>query len=91
MTDFKVELVEDNISEMYVEFKGPPDSKLFLPLCSFSSFSVLSLPLFLSHMRKHSDTDTICFSFTMLFILFLSDSTTLHNKTKIPWIAMGCS
>ncbi|KAG7674467.1 hypothetical protein Ndes2526B_g05198 [Nannochloris sp. 'desiccata'] len=26
MTDFKVDLVEDNISEMNIEFKGPPDS-----------------------------------------------------------------
>lgn len=26
MTDFKVELVDDNISEMHVDFKGPPGS-----------------------------------------------------------------
>eukprot|EP00887_Chlorella_sp_A99_P003558 scaffold7.g3558.t1 len=26
MSDWKVELVEDNISEFHVEFKGPPDS-----------------------------------------------------------------
>ncbi|DBA93766.1 hypothetical protein WJX82_010173 [Trebouxia sp. C0006] len=26
MSDWKVDLVDDNISELYVEFKGPPDS-----------------------------------------------------------------
>lgn len=28
MSDWKVDLVNDNISELYVEFKGPPDSEL---------------------------------------------------------------
>lgn len=27
MSDWKVDLVNDNISELYVEFKGPPDSE----------------------------------------------------------------
>lgn len=27
MSDWKVDLVNDNISELNVEFKGPPDSK----------------------------------------------------------------
>jgi hypothetical protein len=27
MSDWKVELVEDNISEFYVEFSGPKDSE----------------------------------------------------------------
>ncbi len=27
MSDWKVDLVDDNISELYVEFKGPPDSE----------------------------------------------------------------
>jgi hypothetical protein len=27
MSDWQVELVEDNISEFHVHFKGPPDSK----------------------------------------------------------------
>lgn len=27
MSDWKVELIEDNISEFYVEFKGPKDSE----------------------------------------------------------------
>lgn len=30
MTDFKVDLVEDNISEMHIQFKGPVDSKSLL-------------------------------------------------------------
>lgn len=28
MSDYKVELVEDNISEFHVVFKGPPESAL---------------------------------------------------------------
>jgi hypothetical protein len=28
MSDWKVELIEDNISEFYVDFGGPKDSKL---------------------------------------------------------------
>jgi hypothetical protein len=28
MTDYKVDLVEDNISEFHVEFKGPVDSEI---------------------------------------------------------------
>ncbi len=28
MSDWKVELVNDNINELYVEFKGPKESKL---------------------------------------------------------------
>lgn len=27
MSDWKVEMVEDNINEFYVEFRGPSDSK----------------------------------------------------------------
>ena len=27
MSDWKVDLVNDNISELYVDFKGPPDSE----------------------------------------------------------------
>lgn len=30
MSDWKVELVEDNISEFYVDFSGPKDSKYLL-------------------------------------------------------------
>ena len=30
MSDWKVELVNDNINELYVEFKGPKESKLLL-------------------------------------------------------------
>lgn len=30
MTDYKVELIEDNICEMNVHFHGPKDSTLFL-------------------------------------------------------------
>lgn len=30
MSDWKVELVNDNINELYVEFKGPKESKLRL-------------------------------------------------------------
>ena len=30
MSDWKVELVNDNINELYVEFKGPKESKLCL-------------------------------------------------------------
>ncbi len=29
MSDFKVELVNDNVSEFYVEFRGPPQSAPF--------------------------------------------------------------
>ena len=35
MSDWKVELVNDNINELYVEFKGPKESKSRSP-CSFS-------------------------------------------------------
>ena len=30
MSDWKVELVNDNINELYVEFKGPKESELRL-------------------------------------------------------------
>ena len=41
MTDFKVELVEDNISEMHVEFRGPKDSAWlgWILLLTASSYS----------------------------------------------------
>lgn len=29
MSDWKVDLVNDNISELNVEFKGPPDSEAY--------------------------------------------------------------
>ena len=32
MSDWKVDLVNDNISELYVEFKGPPDSESIVSL-----------------------------------------------------------
>ena len=31
MSDWKVELVNDNINELYVEFKGPKESELRYP------------------------------------------------------------
>jgi hypothetical protein len=31
MSDWKVELVNDNVNELHVEFKGPKDSKLSCP------------------------------------------------------------
>jgi hypothetical protein len=36
MSDWKVELIEDNISEFYVEFCGPKDSewRCVLPNCT---------------------------------------------------------
>jgi len=37
MSDWKVELVNDNINELYVEFKGPKESKSW-PRCSFSIY-----------------------------------------------------
>jgi hypothetical protein len=30
MSDYKVELVNDNVSEFYVEFRGPPQSAPFI-------------------------------------------------------------
>ena len=39
MSDWQVELVNDNVNEFYVEFKGPPDSAPYasppLPVCSW--------------------------------------------------------
>jgi hypothetical protein len=34
MSDWKVDLVEDNISEFYVEFAGPKESEFVSVLCS---------------------------------------------------------
>jgi hypothetical protein len=35
MSDWKVELVEDNISEFYIDFGGPKDSECWLVVVVF--------------------------------------------------------
>jgi len=44
MSDWKVELVDDNISEFHVEFQGPADSKCPGPLCSLLADAFCNLP-----------------------------------------------
>lgn len=51
MSDWKVELVNDNINELYVEFKGPKESEhwpfvLICPGCSYSESCVRQCMLF---------------------------------------------
>lgn len=54
MSDWKVELIEDNISEFYIEFPGPKDSKC----CSkLGLLEIFCSPLLLSRLLNTCSSD----------------------------------
>lgn len=46
MSDYKVDMIDDDMQEVYVHFHGPNDSKHFNPVSQYSIFMTLNFSSF---------------------------------------------